>query len=530
MHRNAYPLRIALALIVLAAGVSRTRADDAENVYAHTLRGAGLILTANCSGTGWVVDLDKGLLVTNHHVVTSHAEVEVVFPEYDKSGEPVAELSHYVKSAKRYRADVIDADGPRDLALIRLRERPPESVAALKFAAREPRPGDRVHSVGNPSASGALWIYSTGRVRQVYRKEWRYADGPVRTARVVEMQSPINPGDSGGPVVNDAGDVVGVVSGKRTDSALMSWCIAAAEAREYLAEMRPLVEPKTAVAFQRRGLRHLERGQPIQAVEDLSAAHRLAPKSADILANRAMAYRVRKDLDMAMDDVAEALQLNPQHAGAFNVRGCIHTDRNENDAALKDFRKAIQINPKIGNFHANRAMAHLNKMELEQAVRCFDEALRLGPDKAEWFYRRGLALEQMGKQQLAEEDYVRAIQREPSYRDQLTLHKARIIRVANNTTQKIRVYLRYEGLTADGQFAWAPGGTEALAWEFAPGESAVLVHDGRPVLARRIRIWAECPDAKINWLKVKDVDTWAAPANGYRGGPKPELFTYSFNP
>jgi hypothetical protein len=136
----------------------------------------------------------------------------------------------------------------------------------------------------------------------------------------------------------------------------------------------------------------------------------------------------------------------------------------------------------------------------------------------------------MGKQQLAEQDYIRAIQRDPGYREKLTLHKVRIVRVTNNTAQKIRVYVRYEGLAADGQFAWTPGATEALAWELNPGESAVLLHDGHPVLARRMRIWAECPETKLSWLKVKDTDTWAAPATGYRGGPKPELFTYTFNP
>src|SRR5262249_47446140 len=172
----------------------------------------------------------------------------------------VAELSHYIQHAKRLRAEVIDADGPRDLALIRLRDKPPDSIAALKLAGKEPQPAERVHSVGNPSASGALWIYSAGRVRQVYRKEWRYAEGPARVARILEMQSPINNGDSGGPVVNDAGEVVGVVSGKKPEAVLMSWCIAGAEVRAYLEEARPLVEPKTAAAFQRRGVRALQRG------------------------------------------------------------------------------------------------------------------------------------------------------------------------------------------------------------------------------------------------------------------------------
>jgi tetratricopeptide (TPR) repeat protein len=386
-----------------------------------------------------------------------------------------------------------------------------------------------LHSIGNPSASGALWVYSTGSVRQVYRKEWRFASGPLRSARVVETQSPINPGDSGGPVVSDDGEVLAVVSGRQPDAALVSWCISVEEVKAYLAEARPLVEPETAELFNRRGLRTLERGQAARAIDDLSTAHRLDPKSADVLADRAMAYRARKDYDLALDDLAEALRLSPRHPGAYNVRGCIHTDRAQNDDALKDFRRAIQLDPRVGMFHANRAQAHANKGEVDAAVRSYDEALRLSPGVADWHFRRGLALEQAGDLKRAEDDYVRAIQLDPAFRERLTLHKARVLQVTNRTGQKIRVHLRYEAPAADGKFAWLPG-EGSLTWEFAPGETAVLVHEGGPVLARRMRIWADSPDTKTVWYAAKDHDTWTAPAAGYRGGAKPELFTYTFNP
>jgi tetratricopeptide (TPR) repeat protein len=322
---------------------------------------------------------------------------------------------------------------------------------------------------------------------------------------------------------------VGVVSGKKTEAVLMGWCIAGTEVRDYLGEARPLVEPKTAAAFQRRGARALARDQAIRAVDDLSAAHRLAPKSADILAQRALAYRARKDYDLALDDVAAALQLDPEHEGAYNARGCIHTDRGENDQALKDFRRAIQINPRVGMFHANRAVAHANKGQVEQAVRSFDDALRLSPGVAEWHYRRGLALEQQSQLEKAEADYVRAVQLDPSYRDRLTLHKVRMIQVENRSAQKIRVHLRYESPTADGGWQWTPDKGPAT-WEFAPGEVAGLVHEGKPVLARRMRIWAESTDTNAAWLQVKNTDTWTAPTVGYRGGAKPETFKYTFNP
>jgi tetratricopeptide (TPR) repeat protein len=386
-----------------------------------------------------------------------------------------------------------------------------------------------LHSIGNPSASGALWVYSTGTVRQVYRKEWRFATGPVRSARVVETQSPINPGDSGGPVVNDAGEVLAVVSGRQPEAALVSWCISVEEVKAYLEEARPLVEPKSAEVFHRRGLRTLDRGQVARAIDDLSVAHRLDPKAADVLVGRAMAYRARTDYDLALDDLAEALRLNPRHPGAYNVRGCIQTDQGRNDDALKDFRKAIQLDPRVAMFHANRAQAHANKGELEPAVRCYDEALRLAPGVADWHYRRGQALEQTGDARRAEDDYVRAVQLDPAYKDRLTLHRARVLQVTNRTGQKIRVHLRYEGLTADGKLAWLPG-EGSLTWEFEPGETAVLAHAGRPVAARRMRIWAENPDTKAVWDAAKGHDTWTAPAAGYRGGAQPELFTFTFNP
>jgi tetratricopeptide (TPR) repeat protein len=526
LHRT----RVALAVALLAVCVGQSRAEGtAGELYARTLRGAALILTSKGSGTGWVIDLEQGVLVTNEHVVTTHEQVEVVFPAYGKDGRPVAEWDHYRRHAQRFAAEVIDADGQRDLAVIRLRERPPGGVAVVKLAEREPQPGDRVHSIGNPDASGALWVYSAGTVRQVYRKEWRYGAGPVRAARVVETQSAINPGDSGGPVVNDAGDLVAVVSGKKTDASLMSWCIAAAEVKEYFEEVRPLIEPKTAAAFQRRGLRALERGLTSRAVEDLSEAYRLAPKSADVLADRAMAHRARKDYDLALDDCNEALKLEPRHAGAFNLRGCVNSDRGQFDEALKDFRRAVQVAPRNAQFHANRAFAHASKQDFGQAIRCYNEALRLAPGVAEWHYRRGLALEQYGDAARADEDYAQAVRLDPSYRERVVPHKMRLVQVVNRTGQKLRIHLRYESQGADGRWAWLPG-KDDLTWEVAPGATAVLLHDGRPVVARRIRIWADGLETNAVWHAVKNLDVWVAPAAGYRGGAKPELYTYTFNP
>src|SRR5579884_2580677 len=125
LHRT----RVALAVTLLVVCLGPARAEGtAEEVYARTLRGTALILTPTGGGTGWVIDVEQGLLLTNEHVVTTHETVAVIFPTYDKDGRPVAERSHYRRNARRYAAEVIDADGRRDLAVIRLKERPPEGV------------------------------------------------------------------------------------------------------------------------------------------------------------------------------------------------------------------------------------------------------------------------------------------------------------------------------------------------------------------------------------------------------------------
>src|SRR5262249_29884936 len=145
--------------------------------------------------------------------------VLLVFPIY-KDGKLVAERSAY-KEERGVRGKVLDTDVQRDLAVIQAIDPLPDGTEEIKLASESPEPSDSVHSIGNPGASDALWAYTSGTVRQVH--QWEYADLDFerkrvveRKARVVQTQAPINPGDSGGPVVNDNGELVGVNSSAKT--------------------------------------------------------------------------------------------------------------------------------------------------------------------------------------------------------------------------------------------------------------------------------------------------------------------------
>jgi S1-C subfamily serine protease len=231
------------ALLLLAPSpADRAAADEpsGKDIYHRLLRATTVVITrkgdAVGQGTGWLVDRANKLIVTNQHVVGDSRSVQIIFPAY-RDGKLVAERSYYRDNAPRVRGKVVVRDVRRDLAVIEV-ESLPDDARELTVAADAPEPSDRVHSVGNPGASDALWVYTSGTVRQVYRKKWKSREGSVtvdREARVVETQSPINPGDSGGPVVNDKGEVIGVTSAVRQDARLVSICIDASEIKPVLA-------------------------------------------------------------------------------------------------------------------------------------------------------------------------------------------------------------------------------------------------------------------------------------------------------
>src|SRR5262249_8483747 len=158
------------------------------------------------------------------------------------------------------RGDVLLSDPRHDLALVRL-ESIPEGVTELKLADDSAFPSDLVHSIGNPAASDALWIYTSGTVRQGYRRKVRLEDQEVE-AQVMETQSPITPGDSGGPVVNDKGELIGVNAAVSRSGNLFSICIDVAEVRDFMDDVPRLLTPKTAGDYLRAGYYHFYKKQP----------------------------------------------------------------------------------------------------------------------------------------------------------------------------------------------------------------------------------------------------------------------------
>jgi hypothetical protein len=242
-HRLAIPVLLMLAAGHFAqpepkpepeAGVSVYRKVLPATVWVHSDRGGG----KRATGSGAIIDRGRRLVLTNYHVVGNVKKATVFFPAFEKN-RVVPERQYYLDRAKRLGipGEVVELDKEADLALIRI-DRVPDGVKALPIAAESPEPGQTVHSIGNPGRSGALWVYTPGKVRQVYSKKWKAKldERTVHTfeAKVVETDSPTNPGDSGGPLVNDRGELVGVTQGGALDAESLSLFVDVSEVRRFL--------------------------------------------------------------------------------------------------------------------------------------------------------------------------------------------------------------------------------------------------------------------------------------------------------
>ncbi len=166
-------------------------------------------------GSGFVID-PTGFVVTNHHVVDNATKVEVVFD-----------------SGKRRKATVVGRDAKTDLALLKVKGDGPFPHIVWGDSDKT-RVGDWILAVGNPfglnSTVTAGIVSARGR-----------SLGSAALVDFLQVDAPINKGNSGGPTFNMAGEVVGVntaIYSPTGGSVGLGFAIPSNTAREVIAQLR----------------------------------------------------------------------------------------------------------------------------------------------------------------------------------------------------------------------------------------------------------------------------------------------------
>lgn len=153
------------------------------------------------SGSGFVIDRD-GHIVTNNHVIDGADEIDVTF--WDGA----------VTKAK-----LIGADPYSDLALIKVTVDAAKLVPLSLGDSDRMKVGQRVIAIGNPfGLVGTMTVgIISGKGRTLPADTTSSSTNSFSNPDIIQTDAAINPGNSGGPLLNSAGEVIGVNSAIRTD-------------------------------------------------------------------------------------------------------------------------------------------------------------------------------------------------------------------------------------------------------------------------------------------------------------------------
>ena len=178
---------------LISTNIYKSFSDSVVLVYNDKIKG---------HGSGSIINKELGAVITNWHVIQGAETVGVVIKSQGQKP----------TKSDVYPATVLGYDATRDLALLKINGVLPERINQISLGTKLPDVGSDVHAIGHPN--NFSWTYSKGYVSQKRNNfKWSYQDTNHK-ANIIQTQTPISTGNSGGPLIDNDGNLVGVNSFK----------------------------------------------------------------------------------------------------------------------------------------------------------------------------------------------------------------------------------------------------------------------------------------------------------------------------
>ncbi len=182
--------------------------DDFSGVVDDSVKSVVTVSTKRSMGTGFFVN-SSGYIITNYHVIEGEEEVTVI--PHDRQ---------FIE------ARLVGKDERRDLALLKIER----SYPALELADSDDlQVGKRVVAIGNPL--GLSFTVTEGIISALDRR------GPSGLEEYVQTDVSLNPGNSGGPLIDSTGRVVGINNFKIGGAESLGFSLESDAIRESIEEM-----------------------------------------------------------------------------------------------------------------------------------------------------------------------------------------------------------------------------------------------------------------------------------------------------
>jgi len=357
MIKRNYPRLFPFALILLVASFGRAsvHADETlPNLVKRVKPAVVAIATYDASGealmTGSGFFLRPGQVVTNLHVIRGAVRAEIKTLDGKGKVFPVNGTL------------AVDEEG--DLALLSIEMPLASATRSTELAKDLPDEGETIFVIGNPlKLEGSVSDGIVSAVREV-----------PNSYRIIQITAPISHGNSGSPVFNLKGQVLGVVTVKVTNGQNINLAIAAARVAELKAgKLQPLSE----LALKGKG----------------DVAETLYRSGLDSL--------WLGNYDNAVGYFENAANKNPRRAETWVQVGYCKVKQGKNVEAIRAYQQALQLKPADPEIHNKLGDAYYYSGRLREAIESYTEAARLRPDWAETFYNLAIAYSESGNPSMA---------------------------------------------------------------------------------------------------------------------------------
>jgi S1-C subfamily serine protease len=355
MRKRISPLPFVVAFVLTAYLPQATPAQESLPELVRRVKPAIVaIVTYDAKGdaltTGSGFFIRPGEVVTNLHVIRGARRTDV--KTLDGKGR-VYEV-----------AGLLAVDEEGDLALMRVNmssERPRSS----EIAASLPEEGETVFVIGNPlKLEGSVSDGIVSAVREV-----------PGVGKIIQTTAPISHGNSGSPIFNLRGQVVGVITVKVTNGQNISLAIGSDRVRA----LKP---------------------GALRSLSDIPAKDKILDVGEAL-------YRTGLDslwlgnYDHAVSYFENAVNRNPKRADAWIQVGYCKVKQGKNEEAIQAYQQALQLKPSSEDVLNKLGDAYYYAGRLPEAIQSYKEATRLHPERAEAFYNLALVYSESGDQQLA---------------------------------------------------------------------------------------------------------------------------------
>lgn len=358
MLKHRFPLWLSLFLFSLTAAPLATAQETLPDLIRRVKPAVVSVITYDAKGdalmTGSGFFIRPGEVVTNVHVVDGARRAEIRTLDGKGKTYPVT--------------GILATDEEGDLTILGV-QIPPERARQLELSTALPEEGESVFVIGNPlRLEGSVSSGIVSAVREV-----------PNLGKIVQTTAPVSQGNSGSPLFNMKGQVIGIITIKVTNGQNINLALGAGRISA--------LAPEKLVTFEQMAVRNKTTQQP-EALAEWWYRNGL---NSLWLGN----------YDSALGYFETAVVKNPSRADAWIQVGYCKVKQGKNNEAIRAYRRAIQLRPNSVEAYNKLGDAFYYAARFDEAIAAYQQAARIQPRLAETYYNLGMTYLEIGDREAA---------------------------------------------------------------------------------------------------------------------------------